>query len=106
MREVMGHRSVHERIAKLLSISHGQPVSADLLEFVANADDWPKRTRELRYLGWEISVTKRRNEGGRVKSYYVLERQGNWPPDMAKTIRDFERERAIRNREPSLDDDQ
>lgn len=73
---------VHKRIGELLKAFHGNPVPSDLVEVVAKSkqyqDDWQKRMRELRELGWEYSFTKKR-EGNRVKSYFVLERHEPWP---------------------------
>jgi hypothetical protein len=72
----------HKRIGELLKAFNGKPVPSDLLEVVAKAkqyqDDWQKRMRELRELGWTYSFTKKR-EGNRVRSYYILEHYEPWP---------------------------
>jgi hypothetical protein len=102
MRSVVNDKSVHKRIGELLKTYDGRPVPSDLIEFVANQgtwqDDWKKRTRELRYLGWKITPMKKKNERGRVKVYYKLEEWKPWPEDPSGWIRDFERDRAARNR--------
>lgn len=101
MRAVVNDKSVHKRIGELLKIYNGQAVPAELIEFVANQgawqDDWKKRTRELRYLGWKIMPLKERNERGRVKVYYKLIEWKPWPEDPSRWIREFEKDRATRN---------
>ena len=54
--------------------------------------------RDLRYLGWKIAPMKRKNERGRVKVLYKLVEWKPWPEDPSGWIRDFERERAARNK--------
>lgn len=94
MRAVMRHKSVHMRIGELLKLNVGKPVSAATIEFVANQEDWQKRTRELRYLGWEIEVSRETLPTGRVQSLYTLKTYTTWPPDPSGWIRRYEQERA------------
>lgn len=72
----------HKRIGELLKAFNGKPVPSDLVEVVAKAkqyqDDWQKRMRELRELGWQYSFSKKR-EGDRVKTYFILEHYEPWP---------------------------
>ena len=99
MRKVMAHKSVHMRLGETLKEFKGEPVSAATLEFVANQDDWKKRIRELRYLGWEIETFNRKiAEGGRVSSYYKLVKSKPWPDDPTGIVRKYERDRAVRNK--------
>jgi 5-methylcytosine-specific restriction endonuclease McrA len=100
MRKVMGHESVHVRLGETLKAFKGQPVPAATLEFVANQDDWKKRIRELRYLGWKIETFNKKLEGGRVSSFYQVVEHRPWPDDPTGWIRRYEQERAMRNREP------
>ena len=77
------HESVHQRIGELLKAFNGRPVRSDVLELVASPpgdyqEDWQKRLRELRVLGWEIE-TSRQRENGRVRAYYRLVRSRPWP---------------------------
>lgn len=103
MRGVMQHKSVHVRIGELLKRNLGRPVPAPLVELVADQEDWRKRTRELRYLGWEIDATRRKLESGKVESYYTLRKFKDWPDDPSKWIRDFEKRRADENSRASDD---
>jgi hypothetical protein len=72
----------HKRIGELLKAFDGEFVPPDLIEIVANSkqyqDDWQKRLRELRTLGWEIDVDKRK-ESKRVRAYYAAKHYEPWP---------------------------
>jgi len=98
MKRVMHHKSVHVRIGELLKAFEGEPVPGDLIEFVANQDDWKKRTRELRYLGWKVIISKKKL-GSRVKSFYAVKTWKEWPSDPTASIRRYEAVRAERNRQ-------
>jgi len=97
MRDLMGYKSVHVRLGEMLKAFKGEPVDAATLELVANQDDWKKRLRELRYLGWEIQTFNRRISEARVSSFYRLVKSQPWPADPTGVIRNYERERADRN---------
>lgn len=98
MHTVKAHASVHMRLGETLKVFEGQPVPAATLKFVANQDGWKTRIRELRYLGWDIKTFNRKMPGGRVSSFYRLNKSKPWPPDPTGTIRQYERERAQRNK--------
>lgn len=72
----------HKRIGELLKAFKGDSVPPDLIEIVANSkqyqDDWQKRLRELRVLGWEIDVEKKK-EGKKVLAYYAVKHFEPWP---------------------------
>ena len=53
-------------------------------------DDWEKRLRELRELGWRYRWAKR-SEDGRVRVMFILEHWEPWPDDPARAIREAER---------------
>lgn len=97
MKRILAKKSVHERIAKLLLLKRGEWIDTDIIDFVANFDDyqadWQKRLRELRYLGWEIRV-KRVKEGKRSKSKYKLVLSVPLPKDPSKAARTYEKQRA------------
>ena len=58
----------------------GQWVLTDLIGIVASAkeyqEDYQRRIRDLRYLGWEYEKSRRYHEGARVKVYCRLVRTG------------------------------
>ena len=101
MKEVMHYESVHDRIAYLLKSKQDQWVDADIIEFVANYQDhqtdWRKRLRELRYFDLNIEVTRIKHEK-RTISRYKLTNWENLPPDTSKAAREYERQRAERNK--------
>lgn len=100
MRRVMAFDSPHMRIGELLKLHLNEPVPAWLIEFVArDQKDWPKRTRDLRYLGWNIETIKKKSfENGRIEASYILRSFTEWPENPTKSIRAYEAERAKRNR--------
>ena len=54
MRSAIAHSSVHVRIGELLKgFGVGKPVPSHMIDAVAGQDEWRKRLRELRYLGWK-----------------------------------------------------
>ena len=105
VKSVLKHDSVHVRIGELLKLNVNAWVSSQVIEFVANQDDWKKRTRELRYLGWDINVKRQKQASGRVTSSYMLTKFIEWPDDPTRWIRQFEKERADSNRSTETCDD-
>lgn len=63
-----------KRIGELLRTFNGDWVPSDLIGIVASAkeyqEDYQRRIRDLRYLGWDYEQQKRHHEGARVKVYY------------------------------------
>jgi hypothetical protein len=100
MNKVMKYESPHMRIGELLKLFINKPVASWMIEFVAqDQTDWPKRTRDLRYLGWDVIARNKKNpQTGRMESFYTLRSFEPWPENPTKWIRDFEAERARRNR--------
>jgi hypothetical protein len=99
IRHAIGSGSVHMRLGELLKAFYPDPVRSDVLDLVASPpddfqEDWQKRLRELRVLGWEIE-TSRRHEDGRVRAYYRLVSARPWPMgDVRQEIRRLERLRG------------
>ena len=87
------------RLCEALKKFQGEPVPTAMLKFVADQDAWTKRIRELRYLGWEIDTFNRKvSEKGCGSSFYRLVKSRPWPVDPTAAIRQYERNRAERNR--------
>lgn len=88
IRQAINHDQVHKRIGELLKAFGGEWVSTDLIGLVANAvepqEDYQKRTRELRVLGWDIQVRKRK-EGRRFVAYYRAASWETWPSGRIRT---------------------
>jgi 5-methylcytosine-specific restriction endonuclease McrA len=99
MCSAINHDSVHVRIGELLKgAGVGVPVPSLWLDIVSNQDEWRKRLRELRYLGWVITASRADVPGGRFQSAYTLEKFTDWPADPTGWIRRYEQERERRNR--------
>lgn len=96
MKAVMSHDSVHKRIAELLHLKEGEWVDSDLIEFVANYNDWQtdwrKRLRELRYLGLKIEPRRIKIEK-RTMSQYKLTKWVDLPADPSRAAQEYERAR-------------
>lgn len=83
LRQAIHHDEVHRRIGETLrAFGAGTDIPSYVLETAASAkqyqEDWQRRLRELRELGWDYEVTKRK-EGRRVVSYYRLTKDGGFP---------------------------
>lgn len=82
IKQAINFSEPHMRIGELLKAFNGELVPSELLELVAKAKqyqaDWQKRLRELRELGWDYSVSKKK-DGGRIRSFYKLKRHLPWP---------------------------
>ncbi|EFV14125.1 HNH endonuclease [Segniliparus rugosus] len=103
IRAATEHREPHRRIGELLKAFHAAGVEcpAQVIGVVASMhqhqDDWQKRMRELRELGWDYTTSKHK-ENGRVVSYYRLTAFTDWP-DGSIRAEIARREKAKRGRE-------
>jgi hypothetical protein len=93
IRDAGRHPEPHGRIGDLLKAFNGNPVPGDVLGLVASLgafqEDWQKRLRELRLLGWVIrnkKVHSRELGRRRVHSHYSLVHFEPYPVGM--TIRE------------------
>jgi len=88
-----------KRIGELLKAFSGDWVPSDLIGIVASAkdyqEDYQRRIRDLRFLGWQYQQQKRYHEGARVKSYYRLIHAEPWPENIRATISAEEKRRKI-----------
>lgn len=96
MKRVFAFSKVHQRIGQLLIALQPSFVESFMLEAVAAQDDWQKRLRELRTLGWEIKVRKRKQPNGRVSSAYRVEKWNKLSDDPAADVRRIERSRGTK----------
>ncbi len=84
IRRAADRDSPHERIGELLKAFGGDWVPSQVVSVVASMkkyqDDWQKRLRELRILGWDYKTKKEHDaETGRVNVYYRLVQSQAWP---------------------------
>lgn len=82
IRAAINHDEVHKRIGELLKSFEGEWVPSELIGIVASAkqyqEDYQRRLRELRVLGWKIE-SKREQEGRRSVAHYRLASWEEWP---------------------------
>jgi 5-methylcytosine-specific restriction endonuclease McrA len=90
IRQAINYDEPQKRIGELLKAFNGEWVRTDLLSIVACAkeyqEDWQRRLRDLRFLGWEIEHQKRYHEGARVWTYYRVKKLTPWPSNIRAAI--------------------
>lgn len=94
MKKVFAFPKVHHRLGHLLIALQPAYVESFVLEAVAAQDDWQKRLRELRTLGWEIKVRRVKQPNGRVTSAYKVEHWNQLSDDPAADVRRVEKTRG------------
>jgi HNH endonuclease len=87
MTRVMSHSKIHHRLAEILLACAPHPVESYLLAAIGGQDDWKKRLRELRTLGWKIRALKKKTIHGVKSSYVLIEKGEELGADPAKEIR-------------------
>lgn len=83
----------HKRIGEMLKAFDGDWVPSEVLGVVASIgqyqEDWQKRMRELRHLGWAIDFTRRRDPvGRRTQVFYRASRWEPWPDGPIRAVID------------------
>lgn len=91
IRQAATHDEPQRRIGELfLAFGTDYWIRSDLLEIVASAkeyqEDWQRRMRDLRFIGWNYRFRKAR-EGGRIRTYYQLVKSAPWPENIIAAIR-------------------
>lgn len=99
IRQAANYDEPQKRIGELLKAFDGEWVRTDLLSIVASAkeyqEDWQRRLRDLRFIGWDYEHQKRYDEGARVWTYYRLVKAAPWPDNIPAAItREATRRRA------------
>lgn len=101
IRAATAHMEPHRRIGELLKAFHaaGADAPSQVVGVVASMhqyqEDWQRRMRELRELGWDYKTIKRK-EKGRIRSYYRLTAFTNWPDgNIAAEIKFRERSEKV-----------
>ena len=109
IRAAIGYDEPQKRIGELLKAFGGIWVRSDLLGIVASAknfqEDWQRRMRDLRFLGWDYEHEKRYGEGSRVWAYYRLTKSAPWPENISQAIRAEETRRMALKRRLSTSPD-
>jgi hypothetical protein len=85
-----GFDEPQRRIGELLKAFDGRWVPSDLIGIVASAkeyqEDFQRRIRELRTLGWRIQARRRYHESPHVRVYYRLIHAEPWPDNIHAAI--------------------
>ncbi|WP_054012199.1 HNH endonuclease [Arthrobacter sp. ERGS1:01] len=91
----------HKRIGETLKAfkEAGEPAPSEVVGLIAcmiqYQEDWQKRTRELRELGWDFKIRKKK-EYGRMRSYYELTKWTPWPAEpIAALIKQIEKDKKL-----------
>ncbi|MDF1605905.1 hypothetical protein [Nocardioides sp. YIM 152315] len=97
----VNHADPRMRLGEFLRVMSPAWVRADLLEAVASAkeyqDDWNRRLRDLRFLGWDYEHQNRKTEGSRTWAYYRFVKAAPWPVNIHAAIKaEADRRRAAR----------
>lgn len=92
IRGAVGMEDPRQRIGELLRALSPDWVRADLIEAVACAqeyqDDWQRRLRDLRFLGWDYEHRNRKLDvGDRTWSFYRLTQSAPWPENIPTAIK-------------------
>ena len=107
IRAAINYAEPQRRIGELLKAFDGEWVRTDLLGIVASAqefqEDWQRRLRDLRFLGWEIEYQRRHHEGARIWTYYRVTKWTPWPANIREAITAEERRRRAGKPPPSAD---
>lgn len=91
IRQAATYDEPQRRIGELfLAFGTDRWIRSDILEIVASAkeyqEDWQRRMRDLRFIGWDYRFRKER-ESGRVRTYYQLVKSAPWPENTIAAIR-------------------
>ncbi len=109
IRAAIGYDEPQKRIGELLKAFGSNWVRSDLLGIVASAknfqEDWQRRMRDLRFLGWDYQHKKRYDEGSRVWTYYRLTKSAPWPENISQAIRTEEVKRRGQRKRQSAGPD-
>lgn len=104
IRLAINYPEPQRRIGELLLAFGTEWVRSDLLAMVASAqeyqEDWQRRLRDLRFLGWDYELKKRTLDGsGRVWVFYRLKKSAPWPDNIHEAIiTEANRRKALRKR--------
>jgi hypothetical protein len=104
IRLAINYPEPQRRIGELLLAFGSEWVRSDLLAMVASAqeyqEDWQRRLRDLRFIGWDYELMKRTLDGsGRVWVFYRLKKSAPWPTNIHEAITaEANRRKALKKR--------
>jgi hypothetical protein len=90
IRQAASFDEPQRRIGELFKALKGEWVPSELIGIVASAkeyqEDYQRRIRDLRFLGWNYEKRRRYHEGARVRVYYRLLHAEPWPTNIRTAI--------------------
>jgi 5-methylcytosine-specific restriction endonuclease McrA len=86
MEKCMSPTEVWIRLGECLKAFEGKICPRSLLEVVGQDDEWTRRLRELRDLGWQIDHVRDPNAKGRYRHAYRLRRWAPLPSSVATAV--------------------
>lgn len=86
MRRCIGYEDATQRIGELLKLFKGKVPPRRLIAAVAMEDEWPRRLRELRDLGWDVKSVRVKGQRGAARFSYQLLSEQPWPADIRAAI--------------------
>ena len=97
MTRCMQYSDTTQRLGELLKVFKGKAPPRWLFTAVGMDDEWTRRLRELRDLGWEYkSVNKKGQKGANRFSYRLIESKP-WPEDVRKAIGEAAKKRGSKS---------
>ncbi|MEM6484187.1 MAG: HNH endonuclease signature motif containing protein [Pseudomonadota bacterium] len=97
MARCMGFDEPVQRIGELLKAKQGEIVPRWLLSAVGMEEEWTRRLRELRDLGWDVETVRVKGERGAARFSYRLRSSKPWPDDVRQAIRDAAKKRGSKS---------
>jgi len=87
MKVCMIHKETIKRLGELLKAYKGKVVPRSMLEIVGQDDEWTRRLRELRALGWKVERVIDTSQKGRYQHAYRLIASKPWPGNLSSAIK-------------------
>lgn len=87
MSKCMNFPETQKRLGELLKAFKGKIVPRSLLEVVGRDDEWTRRLRDLRSLGWDVERVIDPEQEGRYKHAYKLNKSAPWPPSISIALK-------------------
>lgn len=97
MTRCMAFENPVQRIGELLKAFKGEAPPRRLIATVAMEDEWTRRLRELRDLGWKVKEVRVKGQRGANRFTYQVVESKPWPADIRKAIRDAAARRGSRS---------
>jgi len=88
MKKCMRYSETQRRLGELLKAYNGEIVPRSLLEVVGRDDEWTRRLRDLRSLGWDVEQVNDPTQSGRYVHAYRLIKSQPWPASISIALKE------------------